>query len=318
MGGSAFPANSAILRGMGIPDYQTCMLPLLRYLSDEAEHTLRDAEESLSEHFHLTSAERAELLPSGQQGVFKNRIGWARTYLKKAGLVDSPKRGFFVITERGLKALASSPARIDVRYLEQFPEFIKFRDVTKSEIGFVADVESSQSSTTPEEAIEVAHQSLREQLAAELLGRILGCSPRFFEQLVVELLVKMGYGGSRRDAGERIGQTGDGGIDGIIKEDRLGLDTIFIQAKRWQGSVGRPEIQKFVGALQGQRAKKGVFITTSSYTAEAADYATRIDTKVVLIDGKQLAGLMIDFDVGVAPAATYVVKRIDSDYFEDS
>lgn len=303
---------------MAIPDYQTCMLPFLRYLSDGAEHTLRDAEESLSDHFKLTTAERAELLPSGQQGIFRNRIGWARTYLKKAALLESPKRGVFKITQRGQKTLASNPARIDVRYLEQFPEFIDFMEMSKPENGAVAPAELPQSKTTPEEAIELTHQSLREQLAAELLGRILGCSPTFFEQLVVELLVKMGYGGSRRDAGERIGQTGDGGIDGIIKEDRLGLDTIFIQAKRWQGSVGRPEIQKFVGALQGQRAKKGVFITTSSYTTEAADYVTRIDTKVVLIDGKRLAGLMIDFDVGVAPAATYVVKRIDSDYFEES
>jgi restriction system protein len=305
---------------MAIPDYQTCMLPFLRYLSDGTEHTLRDAEDSLAEHFKLTPAERAELLPSGQQGIFKNRIGWARTYLKKAALLESPRRGVFKITERGLKTLASNPSRIDVKYLEQFPEFIEFRDASKPEngAGAVAVIELPQSKTTPEEAIEVAHQGLREQLAAELLSRILACTPTFFEQLVVELLVKMGYGGSRRDAGERIGQTGDGGIDGIIKEDRLGLDTIFIQAKRWQGSVGRPEIQKFVGALQGQRAKKGVFITTSTYTAEAADYATRIDTKVVLIDGKQLAGLMIDFDVGVAPAATYVVKRIDSDYFEES
>ena len=303
---------------MAIPDYQTCMLPFLRYLSDGADHTLRDAEESLAEHFKLTSTERAELLPSGQQGVFKNRIGWARTYLKKAGLLESPKRGVFKITARGLKTIASVPTRIDAKYLEQFPEFVEFRDVSKPESGSVAAVELPPSKTTPEEAIELAHQGLREQLAAELITRILSCSPTFFEQLVVELLVKMGYGGSRRDAGERIGQTGDGGIDGIIKEDRLGLDTIFIQAKRWQGSVGRPEIQKFVGALQGQRAKKGVFITTSSYTAEAADYATRIDTKVVLIDGKQLAGLMIDFDVGVASAATYVVKRIDSDYFEET
>jgi len=303
---------------MAIPDYQTCMLPLLQYLADGAEHTLRDAEESLAEHFKLTPAERAELLPSGQQGIFKNRIGWARTYMKKAALLESPKRAVFKITERGVKILASKPTRIDVKYLEQFPEFIEFREASKPEIGAAATVELPQTKTTPEEAIELAHQGLREQLAAELLSRILGCSPTFFEQLVVELLVKMGYGGSRRDAGERIGQTGDGGIDGIIKEDRLGLDTIFIQAKRWQGSVGRPEIQKFVGALQGQRAKKGVFITTSSYTVEAADYATRIDTKVVLIDGKQLAGLMIDFDVGVAPAATYVVKRIDSDYFEES
>lgn len=305
---------------MAIPDYQTCMLPLLRYLSDGTEHTLRDAEDSLAEHFKLTPAERAELLPSGQQGIFKNRIGWARTYLKKAALLESPKRGVFKITDRGLKTVASSPSRIDVRYLEQFPEFIQFREASRPEIevGTAAVTELPQSRTTPEEAIEVAHQGLREQLAAELLVRILACTPTFFEQLVVELLVKMGYGGSRRDAGERIGQTGDGGIDGIIKEDRLGLDTIFIQAKRWQGTVGRPEIQKFVGALQGQRAKKGVFITTSTYTAEATDYATRIDTKVVLMDGKQLAGLMIDFDVGVAPAATYVVKRIDSDYFEES
>lgn len=280
---------------MAIPDYQTCMLPFLRYLSDGAEHTLRDAEDSLAEYFTLTPAERAELLPSGQQGIFK-------------------------ITERGIKTLASSPSRIDVKYLEQFPEFIMFRDASKPETstGTPSVAELPQSKTTPEEAIEIAHQSLRKQLATELLIRILACTPTFFEQLVVELLVKMGYGGSRRDAGKRIGQTGDGGIDGIIKEDRLGLDTIFIQAKRWQGSVGRPEIQKFVGALQGQRAKKGVFITTSTYTGEAADYATRIDTKVVLIDGKQLAGLMIDFDVGVASAATYVVKRIDSDYFEES
>ena len=303
---------------MAIPDYQTCMLPFLQHLADGAEHTLRDAEERLAEHFKLSATERAELLPSGQQGVFRNRVGWARTYLKKAGLVESPKRAVFRITERGLSTLAAKPNRIDVRYLEQFPEFIAFRDASRTEGGAAVATEAPPAKTTPEEAIELAHQGLREQLAAELISRILTCSPTFFEQLVVELLVKMGYGGSRRDAGERIGQTGDGGIDGIIKEDRLGLDTIFIQAKRWQGAVGRPEIQKFVGALQGQRAKKGVFITTSNYTADATDYASRIDTKVVLIDGKQLAGLMIDFDVGVASAATYVVKRIDSDYFDDA
>lgn len=307
---------------MAIPDYQTCMLPFLRYLSDGAEHTLRDAEDNLASHFKLTPAERAELLPSGQQGIFKNRIGWARTYLKKAALIESPRRGVFKMTARGMKTLDLNPEKIDVKFLDQFPEFIEFRDASKTESVANSDAPNDvglpQSTTTPEEAIEVAHQGLREQLAAELLNRIMACSPTFFEQLVVELLVKMGYGGSRRDAGERIGQTGDGGIDGIIKEDRLGLDAIFLQAKRWQGTVGRPEIQKFVGALQGQRARKGVFITTSTYTAEAADYATRIDTKVVLIDGKQLASLMIDFDVGVAPAATYVIKRIDSDYFEES
>jgi restriction system protein len=303
---------------MAIPDYQTCMLPFLRFLADGREHTLRDSEESLATHFRLTPAERAELLPSGQQGIFKNRIGWARTYLKKAVLLESPKRGVFKITERGMKTLVTNPGRIDVKFLEQFPEFMEFREISKPEAGTATSVEVSPSKTTPEESIELAHLGLREQLAQELLSRILGCSPTFFEQLVVELLVKMGYGGSRRDAGERIGQTGDGGIDGIIKEDRLGLDTIFIQAKRWQGTVGRPEIQKFVGALQGQRAKKGVFITTSSYTADATDYVSRIDTKVVLIDGKRLAELMIDFDVGVSVAASYVVKRIDSDYFEEN
>jgi restriction system protein len=302
---------------MAIPDYQTCMLPFLRYLSDGKEHSLREAEEALAEHFKLTPAERAELLPSGQQGVLKNRVGWARTYLKKAGLLEAPKRGVFRITERGTKVLGSAPSRIDAKFLEQFPEFVEFRDISRPDAAVSTLPESAPSKTTPEEAIELAHQGLREQLGQELLSRILSCSPTFFEQLVVELLVKMGYGGSRRDAGERIGQTGDGGIDGIIKEDRLGLDTIFIQAKRWQGSVGRPEIQKFVGALQGQRAKKGVFITTSTYTSEAVDYASRIDTKVVLIDGKQLSGLMIDFDVGVSASASYVVKRVDSDYFEE-
>lgn len=303
---------------MAIPDYQTCMLPFLRHLADGNEHSLRDTEEALAAHFSLTPSERAELLPSGQQGIFKNRIGWARTYLKKASLLEAPKRAVFKITERGLQALASNPVRIDAKFLEQWPEFIKFRDASKDTNGQTQPVELPLTTITPEEEIELAYQSLREQLAQELLAKILTCSPVFFEQLVVELLVKMGYGGSRRDAGERIGQTGDGGIDGIIKEDRLGLDTIFIQAKRWQGSVGRPEIQKFVGALQGQRARKGVFITTSFYTVDAVDYASRIDTKVVLIDGKQLSALMIDFDVGVSAAAAYVVKRIDSDYFEEN
>jgi restriction system protein len=303
---------------MSIPDYQTCMLPFLRFLEDGKEHSLRSAEEYLAEKFQLTPAERSELLPSGQQGIFKNRIGWARTYLKKALLLESPKRGVFKITARGIQVLKNNPPKIDKKYLEQWPEFVAFQLSYKTSGNVNVAVALTPETTTPEEAIELAYQGLRDQLAQELLVRILGCSPLFFEQLVVELLVKMGYGGSRKDAGERIGQTGDGGIDGIIKEDRLGLDTIFLQAKRWQGSVGRPEIQKFVGALQGQRARKGVFITTSTYTKEAAEYVSHIETKVVLIDGAYLANLMIDFDVGVAPSATYVVKRVDSDYFDDA
>lgn len=303
---------------MPIPDYQTLMLPLLRFAADGNDHTTREAVEVLATEFQLTPAERNELLASGQQAIFNNRIGWANSYLKKAGLLESPRRGTLRLTPRGSEVLGNNPKRIDVKFLERFPEFIQFRDASRSNRE-TQSTESSAAATeqTPEEALELAHQSLRLSLAQDLLSRILSCSPAFFERLVVELLVKMGYGGSRRDAGERIGQSGDGGIDGIIKEDRLGLDTIYIQAKRWQGSVGRPEIQKFVGALQGQRAKKGVFITTSFYTADALDYASRIDTKVVLIDGKLLANLMMDFDVGVSVSASYIVKRIDSDYFEE-
>lgn len=302
---------------MPIPDYQTCMLPLLRFLEAGNEHSLREAEESLAQQFQLTPIERAERLPSGQQGGFHNRIGWARTYLKKAMLLESPKRAVIRISERGRQVLAANPVRIDAKFLEQWPEFLEFRDASRNGQG-VVQTSDLPVSTTPEESLELAYLGLREQLAQELLSRILNCSPAFFEQLVVELLVKMGYGGSRKDAGERVGQTGDGGIDGIIKEDRLGLDTIYIQAKRWQGTVGRPEIQKFVGALQGQRSKNGIFMTSSAYSAEAVSYVGNIDTKVVLIDGKKLADLMIDFEIGVSVAATYTVKKVDSDYFEEA
>jgi restriction system protein len=302
-----------------IPDYQSCMLPFLAFLGDGIEHPLAEAEDAVAKHFDLSAEDRAILLPSGQQGVFRNRVGWARTYLKKAGLLEAPKRATFRITDRGRAVLASKPDQIDAKFLRQFPEFQDFVKPSASNAATSgAHTADETPSTTPEETMEAAYQGLRDELGDELLARILSCSPAFFEQLVVELLVKMGYGGSRKDAGQRIGASGDGGIDGIIKEDRLGLDTIYLQAKRWQGSVGRPEIQKFVGALQGQRARKGVFITTSSYSAEAVQYAVNIDTKVVLIDGKTLAGLMIDFNVGVAQAAQYVLKRIDSDYFEET
>lgn len=303
---------------MPIPDYQTCMLPLLQLVEDGADYTAQQAVSTLADKFKLTLDERVELLPSGKQAVFHNRVGWARSYLKKAGLLNSPRRGIFCITERGRGVLAEKPRRIDVKYLERFPEFVEFREASRTG-GFLKSFDLPMTAEqTPEETLELAHQSLRQSLAQDILSRILSCSPTFFETLVVDLLVKMGYGGSRRDAGERVGQSGDGGIDGIIKEDRLGLDTIYLQAKRWQGSVGRPEIQKFVGALQGQRARKGVFITTSTFTSDAIEYASRIDTKVVLMNGTQLAQLMIDFDVGVSLAASYLVKRIDTDFFEES
>lgn len=294
------------------------MLPLLRFTADGKEHTLREAEDTLALELNLNAAEKAELLPSGRQAIFSNRIGWARLHIKKAGLVEQSRRGYFNITPRGHDVLKNPPEKINLKYLDQFPEHVEFRNSSRSENVEKSILPQPSQEQTPEESLETAFQTLRRELAQDILSRVLACSPAFFEQLVVELLVKMGYGGSRRDAGERIGQSGDGGIDGIIKEDRLGLDTIYLQAKRWQGSVGRPEIQKFVGALQGQRARKGVFLTTSSFTAEATSYVTHIDTKVVLIDGEMLANLMIDFDVGVSISTTYALKRIDSDYFDDT
>ncbi len=302
---------------MAIPDYQSLMLPVLEFASDGLEHPLREAVSSVADRLGLSPAERSELLPSGMQAVFTNRVAWARTYLKMAGLLESPRRGTLRITARGRQVLAEKPGRVDVHLLERFPEFLEFRSTRREAEKDVAQA-SEASEVTPEEALERAYQALRGELADELLGRISAMTPEAFERFVVELLVAMGYGGSRKDAGERIGQSGDGGIDGIIKEDRLGLDIIYIQAKRWQGPVGRPEIQKFVGALQGQRAKKGVFITSSTFTREAEEYASRIDTKVVLIDGQAIASFMIDFEVGVSTVATYAVKKVDSDYFEET
>lgn len=294
------------------------MLPLLRLASNREVHRFRSAAEALAEQFELTNDEQRELLPSGKQPTFDNRVGWARTYMTKAGLLDSPKRGLFKITQRGLDVLAENPNALNVRFLERFPEFIEFRsrkrskpqpDATASEITF--------EETNPEEALEAAYQSLRGDLADEILTTVKACSPAFFEDLVVDLIVKMGYGGSRREAGQAIGRSGDEGIDGIIKEDRLGLDIIYLQAKRWEAVVGRPEIQKFAGALQGQRARKGIFITTSSFSREAQEYVNTIETKIILIDGQTLTDYMIENNVGVTTEASYELKQIDSDYFAE-
>jgi restriction system protein len=292
------------------------MLPLLKHYADGQEHTNRDSIDALAKEFKLTDEERRMMLPSGVQGLFDNRVNWARTYMKKAGLVESPKRGVHRITKRGLDILKKKPERIDVAYLGQFQEFKDFRALrhTKQE---QEEPELDLNNKTPEESLEGAYQKLRGDLAADLLQRLKTCSPTFFERLVVEVIVKMGYGGTRKDAGKAIGKSGDGGIDGIIKEDKLGLDAIYIQAKRWENTVGRPEIQKFVGALTGQRAKKGLFITTSEFSSDAEDYVSRIDAKVVLIDGETLAQLMIDHNVGVSTVATYDIKKVDSDYFSE-
>jgi len=303
--------------GMTIPDYQTIMLPLLQLMGDQQEHSKPEAVEHLSKRFSLTEAELGQLLPSGHQRLFDNRVGWARTYLAKAGLLESTRRGRWKITQRGSDVLAENTQEIDVKYLERFPEFVAFRTPSREQPEVPAGEELSSSKRTPRELIEDGHDRLRNELVQELLSRIMKCSPEFFETMVVELLVKMGYGGSQADAGKAMGRSGDEGIDGIIKEDKLGLDAIYLQAKRWQNPVGRPEIHRFVGALQGQRATKGIFITTSRFSDDAKQYASSIGTKVVLIDGEELARLMIDSDVGVSTEATYEIKRVDNDYFAE-
>jgi restriction system protein len=301
---------------MAIPDYQTTMLPLLRLAGDKADHSLRDGIDTLASEFKLTEQERQELLPSGQQEIFSNRVGWARTYLKKAGLIMSPRRGFFKITDRGLDILKQNPPKIDARFLKQFEEFRAFQSFKREPV-IENGVDEIEQQGTPEEALEAAYQNLRSELVSEILLQLKQSPPSLFERLVVELVVKMGYGGSRKDAGQAIGKSGDEGIDGIIKEDRLGLDIIYLQAKRWVATVGRPEIQKFAGALQGQRARKGIFITTSDFSREAQEYAAKIENKIVLIDGEQLAQLLIDHNIGVTPVSNFEIKKIDLDYFTE-
>jgi len=305
-----------------IPDYQTLMLPVLKLAADGEEHKFSHAVDALADQFALSQEERNELLPSGSQAVFNNRVGWARSYLKQAGLLSSPKRGFFVITSKGQELLAKNPPEINVALLEQYPEFIEFKNRKKEKNeadNESPDVGAPEQSTkeTPEDALASAYKKLRTALEAEIVAAVKESSPSFFERVVVDLLVKMGYGGNRQDAGRAMGKSGDGGIDGIINEDRLGLDVIYIQAKRWEGSVGRPEIQKFAGALQGQRARKGVFITTSSFSKEAKKYASLIESKIILIDGEQLSKLMAEHDVGVSTVGMYEVKKLDSDFFDE-
>lgn len=304
---------------MAVPEFQSFLRPLLLLVSDGREYRLRDLRDPIAESLKLTPTDRSELLPSGRHHRYENRMAWARKYLQWAQLVQTTRRGLFAITDRGRQVLESAPAKIDRDYLLQFPEFALAQGVGSpatvcDETGIEAD---SADIRSPEESVEAAHLRLRSGLAAELMEKIKAMPPSFFEQLVVDLLIKMGYGGSRREAGQVVGRSGDEGIDGIISEDRLGLDVVYLQAKKWDSTVGRPEIQKFVGALHGRRAKKGVFMTTGTFSSEAQSYVEHIEPRVVLIDGRRLAELMIDFELGVATVRTYHVKRIDSDYFED-
>ncbi len=304
---------------MPVPGYQELMFPLLKLLSEGEPLKARHAHDDLAVRLKLTEDERTQLLPSGGQSLFENRVGWAKTYLKKAGLVDSPKRGIWQITERGVQLVASGVTSISKTDLQQFNEFRAF---TGQATTLIDDddaegvAEAAGLAQTPTDAMELAYQRIRDELAADLLALIKTNTPAFFEQLVVDLMINLGYGGSRSEAGKATQLSADGGIDGVIREDRLGLDTIYLQAKRWENTVGRPDVQKFAGALQGERARKGVMITTSGFSDQARKYVDRLESKIVLINGIELAHLMIDHDVGVATKQRYDVKVIDGDYFE--
>ena len=302
---------------LAIPDFQTIMLPVLRLAADGAEHTLAACRDTLADEFGLSAEERAQLLPSGRQATFSNRVAWSSSYLRAASLLESTGRGRFRITERGRSVITQKPTRIDIAYLMQFPEFKTFRDGSGKSVGGPSPV-STAAEQTPEETFEASYQSLRASVEQDLIARVKAASPSFFEGLVVQLLVAMGYGGSQADAGKAIGQSGDGGIDGVIKEDRLGLDTLYLQAKRWEGTVGRPVVQSFVGSLEGQHARRGVLITTSDFSAEARKYVLGIEKRIILIDGTELARLMFEFGVGVTPTGPpYLLKRLDLDFFDD-
>lgn len=305
---------------MPVPDFQTLMLPVLRILGDGQEQAPSAVRQEAAHEFQLTESDLAELLPSGRQTTFANRIAWGLAYLKQARLIDSPRRGSYRITERGKDVLSASPTRIDIEFLKQYPEFQEFRFGSGTDAATGTSWNRSAATTpelTPDEQLRQGYARLRESIAAQLLDRVKQASPKFFEALVVDLLVAMGYGGSREDAASVVGGGGDEGIDGIIKEDPLGLDTIYVQAKRWSNTVGRPDIQRFAGALQGQRARKGVFITTSAFSADARSYAANLQTTIILIDGPQLADLMLTHGVAVTESAAFKVWKIDEDYFTE-
>lgn len=303
---------------MAVPGFQDVMLPLLSELADGKERSNPELLEALATRMHLVPEDKVELLPSGKQTVWANRAAWAKVYLKKAGLIISLRRGVVAITDEGRKLLAERPDHIDLRILLRYESFRQFQgQATKVEDGPGPASEVQVPLETPGESIERAYRALRHDLEDELLQKLKACTPAYFETIVVQLLVAMGYGGSRADAGRAVGRTGDGGIDGIIKEDKLGLNLVYIQAKRWEGVVGRPEIQKFVGALVGQKASKGVFMTTSSFTKDAVDYVAGVQQKVILLDGPKLAQLMFDTGQGVATVNLYEVKRVDHDFFEE-
>lgn len=305
---------------MAVPDFQSLLLPVLKQ-SAQGEVKISDVVARLGDEFALSDNDRAELLPSGKQTTFANRVHWARSYLKQAGLVEATRRSHFQITSRGRDVLQSGVQALNVRYLNQFPEFVAFH--TSSKTGEEAQEFSSETSTelasqSPEDQIRAANQIIHEALAREIIDRILAGSPSFFERGIVSLLLAMGYGGSAREAGRAIGKAGDDGIDGVIDQDALGLDRVYIQAKRYQreSAVGPAAIRDFFGSLDMHKAAKGIFVTTSCFTKSASETAERLGKRIVLIDGPTLAGLMIRYNVGCRPEEIVEIKRIDEEFFE--
>lgn len=305
-----------------IPDYQTLMLPVLR-LAAEGETRVADVADRIANDLGLTAEEREQMLPSGRQRLLHNRVHWAKFYMSKAGLIASPARGRFVATEKGRALLATTPDKIDVALLMREPRFREFyrneQSSSDADDQLIEPVRTAPASTTPEEQIDAAYASLTGALRDELLERILENSPAFFEQLIVDLLVAMGYGGSHKNAAAQLGRSGDGGVDGIINEDRLGLDRIYVQAKRYApaNQVGRPDVNGFVGSLVGLGASKGVFVTTSTFSQPARDYVKHLAQRIILIDGRELADLMIEHQVGVRGYRTVEFKRLDEDFFNE-
>jgi restriction system protein len=303
---------------MAIPDFQSFMLPVLQSLSDGEQHHKSEIADCVASSLKLTEEDISDLLPSGKIPRYRSRVNWSLTYLKQALLVGIAERAIYQITERGKEVLQQKPSRIDNKYLSQFQEFVDFRNKSnKIPSGTGGATIPEDNDKTPLEEIELGFGKINDQLKDDLLNQIMNTNPLFFEKLVLDVLVAMGYGGSKSEAARITKMGGDGGIDGIINEDTLGLDIIYIQAKRWENNIGRPEIQKFAGALLGKNATKGVFITTSRYSQEALDYASSLATNIVLIDGNRLASLMIEYNVGVSIHHTYEIKKIDTDYFID-
>jgi restriction system protein len=301
---------------LAIPDFQSVMLPVLKLLGDKKDYQSKEIKDYICKEFKLTQKEMEEKLPSSNSiSLISNRVAWAEAHMKMAGIIESPRRGFYRITNDGVNVLKKTPEKINLKFLQSFEEYKRKKAEWKNKEKEDSQENEEINSLTPDEMLELGHKKIKNELSTELLIRVKETSPKFFENLVIELLIKMGYGGSLEERGSVTGKSGDEGIDGVIKEDKLGLDIIYIQAKKWEGNVGRPEIQKFVGALQGQRAKKGIFITTSSFNENSYEYVSKIDIKVILINGEELANLMIDYNVGVTLKRNYEIKKIDTDFF---